>query len=364
MTPLDNDDRESRDDDDDGVVPPALKALAEQAAAQQRRFNDALDSPGFRAMMEQATAQQRRLSDALDSPGFRAMMEQAAAQQRRLSDALNSPGFRAMMEQAAAHQRRLSDALNSPGVRAMMEQAAVQQRRIREALGSPALREMMARTAEAFRKWDEDERRLLDLLAPRGWVISPSSSVSDLSDLVALADNEGVDAVEAALLAELTPERCRMIVEGLYDRPSFGMWRSSLDQALTAHEQGLYALSVPIWLIAVDGIFLAELGVDRVFSRVHRKEGEPLRKQLDSGAGGRLLDGLIRVIRVVAQQIPTDGSASPGELRRHAVLHGLDPEYGTEKASVQGVLLLEVLHFQLEMRSTDSETASSTETPS
>ena len=66
-----------------------------------------------------------------------------------------------------------------------------------------------------------------------------------------------------------------------------------------------------------------------------------------------MLDALINAIRVVAEHIPTGASPSPGELRRHAVLHGLHPDYGTEKASVQGVLLLEVLHFQLETRALD-----------
>jgi hypothetical protein len=255
-----------------------------------------------------------------------------------------------MMEQLAEQQRRFKEAFESPGFRALMEQLAEQQRRFREAFESPALRETLERAAEAYRRWDERERRLLDLLAPRGWVISPSSSLKDLGNLAVLADEEGLDAAEAALLRELTPGRCRQIIDGLYGRPSFAAWRVALDQALTAHEQGLYALSVPVWLMALDGISQAELGVSDVFTKIQRKKGMRLKNLLHSGSQDRLLDALIRAMLFVAGHLPAGESASPGELRRHAILHGRDPAYGTEKASVQGVLLLEVLHFHLEIR--------------
>src|SRR5262249_35793274 len=159
-------------------------------------------------------------------------------------------------------QQRIRGMLDAPGMRAAIDSFRAQQEQIRSAFDSPALREALERFAEASRKWDEGELRLLKLLSPRGWVISPSSSVADLSELVVLADEEGLDAVEEALLQELTAGRCREIVERLYDRPCFAVWRDALDQALVAHEQHLYALSVPVWLIALDGIFLSELGIN------------------------------------------------------------------------------------------------------
>jgi hypothetical protein len=222
-----------------------------------------------------------------------------------------------------------------------------QQERTRKMFAPPEWLESFRRMAESFRKWDKDEQRLLDLLAPRGWLISPSSTVADLSELVQVADERGVDAAEAALIADLTPTRCREIIDGLHDRPSFAAWRTPLDQALIAHEQSLYSLSVPVWLIVSEGIMLTELGSDGGFSQVHGKKMErKLRRR--SGGGGRSLDALINVLRVIAEHIPRDATLSPGELRRHAIFHGLDPQYGSEKASIQGVLLLEVLHFQID----------------
>jgi hypothetical protein len=329
-------------------------------ADQQKRLREFLNSPGMQAAIRNAANQQKRVHEFLNSPGMQAAIRNAANQQKRtheflnsagmqgaVHEFLNSPGMQAAIWNAAGQQKRAREFLNSAGMQAAISNAAAQQERIRAALDSPAMRESFERIAEAYRRWDEGERRLLDLLAPRGWAISPSSTLTDLGKLVELADEEGVDAVEAALIAELSPARCREIIEGLYERPSFAAWRAPLDQALVAHEQGLYALSVPVWLIALDGIFLVELGVDRVFSRVHRKKGRALKRLLGSGRAERLLDALVAAIRVVATHLPAGAQLTPGELRRHAIFHGLDPAYGTEKASVQGVLLLEVLHFQL-----------------
>jgi len=120
------------------------------------------------------------------------------------------------------------------------------------------------------------------MLAPRGWLISPSSSVADLGRLVSVADEDGVEAAEAALITELNPERLSKHHRGALRASEFrGCGGFPLDQALTAHGQGLYSLSVPIWLIALDGIFLAELGRrSRSSVACHRKDGNSLKKAL------------------------------------------------------------------------------------
>jgi hypothetical protein len=279
---------------------------------------------------------------------LRRIAQIVAEQQRRMRETLESPGVRAFVAQAAEQQRRMRETLESPGVRAFVAQAAEQQRLLREAVQSVA--EAGAAMVEAYRAWDEAERRILDLLVPRGWLISPGTSLSEVHELLRVHDEEGLDAVEEALVVALTPARCRQIVEGLCDRPSFAVWRPVLEQALVAHEQRMYALAVPVWLLALDGIVFVELGVDNVFVRVQKKHGLAVRARLAFGNRTRLVDALIAVIRTVAAHLPHGAEPAPGELRRHVIFHGLDPHYGTEKASIQGVLLLEVLHFQLEAR--------------
>ena len=110
----------------------------------------------------------------------------------------------------------------------------------------------------------------------------------------------------------------------------------------------MYALAVPVWLIATDGVFLAELGVEGVFTRIQRKKGIAVRAPLARARRSRLLDAFVTAILSIAGHLPRGAAPASGELRRHVILNGLDPHYGTEKASVQGILLLEVLHFHLE----------------
>jgi hypothetical protein len=148
-------------------------------------------------------------------------------------------------------------------------------------------------------------------------------------------------------MAELTPDRCREIIETLCARASFAQWSGPLRDAVIAHQEGRYALAVPVWLIALDGIFLIELRTE-VFKQARKKNGGDLGR-LSPGSRERLLDALITAIQFVAEQLPSGSEPAPGELRRHAIMHGRDPAYGTERASVQGVLLLEMLHFQLEI---------------
>jgi hypothetical protein len=151
-------------------------------------------------------------------------------------------------------------------------------------------------------------------------------SLSEIHQLLRLADEEGVDAAEEALVRTLSPSRCREIVEGLYDRPSFAAWQPVLEQALAAHEQGMYAVAVPVWLIAFDGIVLAELGVDNVFTRVQKRKGLAVRAPLAQGNRARLVDALVSVIRTVAAHLAHGATPTAGELRRGVgVGVGVDP---------------------------------------
>jgi hypothetical protein len=296
-----------------------------------------------RAALKRMREQQEMVTRLFESSAIKAIAERAQEQQKLATQLLASPAMRVLAEHAAQQQKQVTQLFESPAMKAISELAASQQKLAKQFFDSAVWKTAI----EASRRWDEGERRILGLLAPRGWVISPSSTLADLSALIAIADAEGVEGVEAKLMAELTPDRCREIIETLCARASFAQWSGPLREAVIAHEQGRYALAVPVWLIALDGIFLIELRSD-VFKQARKKNGGDLGR-LSPGSRERLLDALITAIQFVAEQIPAGSEPAPGELRRHAIMHGRDPAYGTERASVQGVLLLEMLHFQLQM---------------
>jgi len=88
----------------------------------------------------------------------------------------------------------------------------------------------------------------------------------------------------------------------------------------------MYAVAVPVWLIAFDGIVLAELGVDNVFTRVQKRKGLAVRAPLAQGNRARLVDALVSVIRTVAAHLAHGATPTAGELRRGVgVGVGVDP---------------------------------------
>ena len=214
--------------------------------------------------------------------------------------------MRAFAEHAAQQQALVTQPFESSAMKAISELAASQQRLAKQFFDSPTWKSAI----EASRRWDEANGEILGLLAPRGWVISPSSTLADLSALIAIADAEGVEGVEAKLMAELTPDRCREIIETLAPvRASLNGAALSVD-AMLAHAEGRYALTVPVWLIALDGIFLIELRSE-VFKQARKKDGGDLGR-LSPGARERLLDALITAIQFVAEQLPRGAEPAPG----------------------------------------------------
>jgi hypothetical protein len=275
---------------------------------------------------------QRHVEQFIASPGFQAAAKQATEAQRKVERFIASPGFQAAASRVVEAQRQVERFIASPGFQAATQQVA----------------ENVLRAQSWLREWDRSEQEIIALLAPRGWLISPTTSLPEIHALLALAEADGIDAVEHALIETMTPARCRAVVEDSYDRPSFASWHPVFEQALWAHEHERYALSVPIWLLAFDGIWRVELGESNIYSRVLKKQGALVRAAFPSSRG-RLVDALVQVILAVAEHVPHSPGAMAG-LRRHAVLHGRDPDFGTERASIQGILMLEALHYHLDSR--------------
>lgn len=210
----------------------------------------------------------------------------------------------------------------------------------------------MVKILEHARRGRAAEKEILDQLAPRGWLISPSAPAEIAVDLLIESKRRGLDRVEKLLMEELRPDVCGEMLDSLYDRTSFAQWKGTFGKALKAHAAGDFELSVPIWLLAIDGICGAELAISGIYSELQGKKGTAkLLRQLSwrtiTGSADPLLLAVIQVVSGFGKSIGR--GRNPVVLNRHAVLHGLIPTIGTEKDSIQCILVLEVLHFCLEM---------------
>ena len=248
----------------------------------------------------------------------------------------------------AQHARRFEEQRRS--LERVLGTAADYERMVRR------IRELVIGPLQAWRELDEKEERLASILASRGWVISPSLPVAATDALLKVYDEDGLDALEQTLLAHYDSKTIAELLRDCYDRPSFASRRHLFEPALDAHRRGEYVLSVPIWLMQVDGIVFEELAIDDVFSKIRAKKR---RRQLERELGGKddashLLTGLLDVLEAAGESAR---QPTVDDVRRHLVLHGIDVGYGTERNSIQGVLMLELLHMFFLLRDRRSEAA-------
>lgn len=218
----------------------------------------------------------------------------------------------------------------------------------------PQLIEFARQFVEGIEKWEENERIFVAHLAQRGWLLSPSDSIQTWFKLRKAIKEHGIDAVESQLVQLYDPDACERMLKECVDRPSYKAWEAKFQRAMAAHRRGEFDLAIPIWLMAAEGILSAELSrdgrrIDNVYTLVKRKNGRYIRDAFvdTSSKGEAFLDGMIEVLRLFGRH-SSQLESGTSILHRHSIMHGNDPNFGTEKDSIQCILLLEVIHMYLE----------------
>lgn len=130
--------------------------------------------------------------------------------------------------------------------------------------------------------------------------------------------------------------------------PYISRWSVHLKSALDAHKQKKYTLSVPMLLIVAEGVAGEYCRKNNI--KVNRsKGGQKISKSLNSYVQKDdtlthidLLDGAITsIIYKPTEQLKS--SLSKKVLNRHAILHGLNSNYGSMKTSLQAFMLIDML---------------------
>lgn len=135
----------------------------------------------------------------------------------------------------------------------------------------------------------------------------------------------------------------------------FSPWQKHISDALDAHKNKKYTLSVPVLLLVAEGIatdFCKKIGIYEKKDR--SRGGEKIKKAVQELYGkskGSLLSELsLLVENAIDTTIYQDTDCinikkklHTNILNRHAVLHGLKKNYGTMKISLQAFMLLDAL---------------------
>ncbi len=195
---------------------------------------------------------------------------------------------------------------------------------------------------EFFEGYEEDKRRLLDVIVPRGWLISPSMEIRMVRLLARELDTYTVEEVDETLERYFEADQCSKIVQGLYSDPVFEEFRSLLDEGFAVHREGHYRAAILVWLAAIDGIAAQKFGVVSVFSEAKRKNGGHLRRAIVQTSQGRdkIHDSLIEIVKRVSIEDPDEHVP-----KRDVVMHGREVDFGSERASIQLLLVLEVMRY-------------------
>lgn len=266
---------------------------------------------------------------------FRDPMEQFREQIKAITDPL--AGFRdTMAQQAADYQKQLQEILHpfrgaQDWLKAYQDEQREQLRHWRSLLDdfSRQMAEMPARL-----------RAQLAVLMERGWCLDPEMPHTWGVDLVDTIQ-EGEEEEAQQWLVEYFRKRLEEIEQELVERHP--QRAAIIAEAFAAHREGRYALSIPVMLAQAEGV-VHDKHQRQLFSK---KNNTNLKDVLDS-----LPDEDTRAIfmSVFFADIPLtrntkDLPTNFDGLNRHAVLHGLDPKYGTEVNGLRAVSILNLASY-------------------
>ena len=200
---------------------------------------------------------------------------------------------------------------------------------------------------EIVKRTEEHKRAIegaLDAFAADGWILFETISTVDVIQLSTLAKHDKQKA-EQELVRYFSGDRLDSLLGRVTSSTLFAPWQSKYHRALEAHKKGHHDLSIPIWLISLNGV-LAELGTGRRYkafsssidAKTHLKRFQNIVNDTTDDAYIRATADLLHAMGRNAAKISNNPIVN-----RHRILHGLDPNYGTEKDSIQCVLVLHAL---------------------
>lgn len=211
--------------------------------------------------------------------------------------------------------------------------------------------------AEASKGWNQamqDTSAGLLKLAGHGWYL-PGSVDWDVPGRLARDEEMDWGTIDAEMCELWSQELDAAHQELLRVHPRRA---APLRQAIAAHEAEQFFLSVPAFLSQADGICFELVG-EQLFA----KTGNAMRLcdaiTADDNLSSALLSPLATVQPIAWSS--TRRSSEPGQLNRHAVLHGEDVEYGTEVNSLKALSLLSFVSCALRLARRDPSPADPTE---
>lgn len=144
-------------------------------------------------------------------------------------------------------------------------------------------------------------------------------------------------------------------VESWWDQPAFARWQRHLVNALRAHKQGYFTLSVPTLILVSEDLMREVSGTATTsMSKLSTAIQEMLSEWGLSPVSERPLAVALERLAKPGGLLDPIPSSEPERWHRHRILHGRDPDYDTALNSLRFFILLDELHALLGARALEN----------
>lgn len=257
-------------------------------------------------------------------PQFMAVLERI----NRLNDSPAMKAIRALQVNSPALTLK-SSALESPAVANLL-------RAVRAAdviFNGFVQTDVFERLREVFDKLNSDS--YLITLAQNGWFIDDGMSYSDMIEIAQLFEDGAAVEAESRLIAhfsERAPEICKELIELFPERTQ------ALEQGFSAHSKEMYFASVLVMLVQADGICksICNFGIYKKGRDQRPKITSYAQDQVERNVAAKTFLGQFDASAKIFSDF-TPGQKQYDHLSRHAVIHGVDTEYGTKVNSLKAI---------------------------
>lgn len=186
-------------------------------------------------------------------------------------------------------------------------------------------------------------RKVQEYLFERGWYLGPEAALPGISDLAKMIARNEHEAIEQEM-QEWAETRIDAVLKEI--KSQFASRHAIIGDALAAHRDGKYTLSVPVLLAQADGLAKELIG-SFLFRGNPKKDFARLLSSLEPVGMGFTLDALATPLRSYSTlgkkpKHPIPGSEQ-GHANRHDVLHGVSTDYPTKANSLRVVSLIDYL---------------------
>lgn len=176
----------------------------------------------------------------------------------------------------------------------------------------------------------------LRTLANLGWYTSMETSLNFPNIVIEKLINEGEESANKIMIEYLDGE-LEFIKEII--RSHFKHRQAAIFQAITAHQEEKYFLSIPVFFSQTEGICNELTGI-RFFVKVYRKKRYRTEELTANLRDGSILTLIMEPLKVEGVMRKNQVQGEPIGINRHDVLHGQSIDYGNRVNSYKALSLL------------------------